>query len=211
MSTQVWIALVEPVGEKFRLSPHLLDPAGPLGWGGNWWQVKAFVAHLISHFDGPFEHLLDNEDDGDDDDPSLFHISDWFCEDWGQRYASEFLPVNASWYRDLIRAKLLSLRVPRELVLQAKLAWFVRCESVEVVAHGLVDYPTRMGRPLPAGVVEHCREAADAEPARAWTLLEGVAAELLATGTLTPNELESLMTEKSIDDYNATLDFYGTL
>jgi hypothetical protein len=195
-----WIPLVEQVGDRFNLSKPLLELVGPSGWGGNLWQVKAFVAHMITYFEDGFEHFLDNEDD---DGIEGFHVSPAFCEHLAKKFESEFLPVSPDWYHELARAKLLTLRVPRRLVTEAKLGWFMKHHDPKLLAHIMIDLPKLKGTPVPEEVSQRILDAVGADNlALTWATLEEAAKWLLSSKTLNEDELSTLLEHDSLAEYH---------
>jgi len=174
------------------LSRQLVELAGPLGWGGNRWRLQAFVARLITHFDASLERFLSTDGDGS------FGPSPDYCRMLAQRYREEFLSVCPDWHRRLAEAKLLSLRVPASLVLEAKLAWFRQNGDPGLVARGLLDRPCGC-----VGAEQATRLTATGAlpPEQAWPLLEEEARWLLAQHRLTEGQLCTLMDCRSVEQY----------
>lgn len=105
------------------------------------WEAKAFVGHLLGLWYDPFEHLLDyTSSDGhvtEDQSPGDFgnnrldepqDVVEYWAIDWSQNgeahqpshQAGLGLGLDAAWYRDVLRAKLVSLRLPKRLLLTYK-------------------------------------------------------------------------------------------
>jgi len=96
-----------------------LELTGCLGWG-----ARKFAAHLITHWEPKFQNILDyfgpedaEEDwysgiDGEPMDVGWILPELWECHD---------IPVkglDSDWYRDIMRAKLISLKIPEKLIRQ---------------------------------------------------------------------------------------------
>jgi hypothetical protein len=108
---------------------------GDLGWG-----AKALVGHLLGLWYDPFEHLLDytsGEAGHSLDQPGRFDRNDldepqevveYWAVDWSKHgnghepphRAGTGLGLSVTWYRDVLRAKLVSLRLPRRLLREYK-------------------------------------------------------------------------------------------
>lgn len=189
------VCLAEPRGDGFVLSRQLLELAGPLGWGGNRWRLQAFVAHLVTHFDQALERFMCPQDDGG------FAPSPDYCQMWAQRYQKEFLGLSPEWYRQLAVAKLLTLRVPVELVLDAKLAWFRQNADVGVVVRGLRDLQLLHFPPVDGGRVAALTAVGSFDPADAWGVLEAEARRLLAEGRVSQEHLCRLLDCRSLAQY----------
>ena len=106
---------------------------GDLGW-----EAKAFVGHLLALWYDPFEHLLDytsGEASCSQDQPGQFDrngldepqdVVEYWAVYWSRHgkshepshQAGSGLGLSVAWYRDVLRAKLVSLRLPRRLLLE---------------------------------------------------------------------------------------------
>jgi hypothetical protein len=104
------------------------------------WDAKAFVGHLLGLWYDPFEHMLDytsGEAKLSRDQPGQFDrngldepqdVVEYWAESWSQsdkhalppHRAGSGLGLGVDWYRDVLRAKLVSLRLPRRLLLEYK-------------------------------------------------------------------------------------------
>jgi hypothetical protein len=101
------------------------------------WEAKAFVGHLLGLWYDPFEHMLDfNTGDATEtpDQPGEYDLN-WFespqdvveywAIDWSKNNkdykpthkAGTGLDLDANWYRDVLRAKLVSIRLPKRLII----------------------------------------------------------------------------------------------
>jgi len=94
-----------------------LELAGELGWG-----ARKFAAHLISHWTNDFQSLLDyfgpdeDEDDkytGIDGDP--MDVKEDVTDLW-EYYGHPYDGLEGEWYRDILRSKLISIRLPKRLI-----------------------------------------------------------------------------------------------
>ncbi|MFI5456698.1 MAG: hypothetical protein ACHRXM_14715 [Isosphaerales bacterium] len=104
------------------------------------WESKAFIGHLLGLWYDPFEHVLDytsGEATCSQDQPGQFdrngldepqEVVEYWAVDWSQHgkdhepphRAGSGLGLSVDWYRDVPRAKLVSLRLPRRLLLEYK-------------------------------------------------------------------------------------------
>jgi hypothetical protein len=115
------------------------------------WEAKAFVGHLLGLWYDPFEHLLDytsGEATCTPDQPGHFDrngldepqdVVEYWAVDWSKHgnchepphRAGSGLALPAEWYRDVLRAKLVSLRLPRRLLVEYKAKLITRLEELE--------------------------------------------------------------------------------
>ena len=102
------------------------------------WEAKAFVGHLLGMWYDPFEHMLDytsGEAIFSQDQPGIFDRNDldgpqdvveYWAKSWSENdkfhdrthEAGTGLDLGVDWYRDILRAKLLSLRIPKRLLVE---------------------------------------------------------------------------------------------
>jgi hypothetical protein len=115
--------------EEFR------EIMGELGW-----EAKAFTGHLLGLWYDPFEHMLDyssGEARFTADQPGQFErggleepqeVVEYWAIMWSHHdnlhqpthEAGASLDLDVEWYRDVLRAKLVSLRLPRRLLVAYK-------------------------------------------------------------------------------------------
>jgi hypothetical protein len=131
-----WVQIAElDDHDQIRFTPEYQELMGDLGW-----EAKALVGHLLGLWYDPFEHLLDyssGEATETEDQPGVFDrnpldgpqdIVECWAVDWSRfgkhhepsHHAGAGLGLRAAWYRDVLRAKLVSLRLPRRLLLEYK-------------------------------------------------------------------------------------------
>jgi hypothetical protein len=104
------------------------------------WDAKAFVGHLLGLWYDPFEHMLDycsGQATCTKDQPGQFScngldqpqdVVEYWAVDWSKNgkehkpphQAGTGLGLSVDWYRDVLRAKLVSLRLPRRLLEEYK-------------------------------------------------------------------------------------------
>ena len=131
-----WVRIAElDEQDHIRFTPEFQALMGDLGWG-----AKALVGHLLGLWYDPFEHLLDytsGEATCSEDQPGQFDrngldepqdVVEYWAVEWSKHgnghepshRAGTGLGLSVAWYRDILRAKLVSLRLPRRLLLEYK-------------------------------------------------------------------------------------------
>lgn len=78
------------------------------------WKAKAFIAHCISQWSDEFEHVLDFWEAGHN--PIELEVVDYWGPIFAERFVKEFPQCDANWYRDIFRATLRSLALPKKLI-----------------------------------------------------------------------------------------------
>lgn len=78
------------------------------------WEAKAFIAHCISQWGDEFEHVLDYWEEGHN--PIELEVVDYWGPILVERFSKKFPRCDADWYRDVFRAKLRSLILPRKVI-----------------------------------------------------------------------------------------------
>jgi hypothetical protein len=137
-----WVRIAElDDQDQIRFTPEFQAIMGDLGWEG-----KGFVGHLLGLWYDPFEHMLDytsGEATCSPDQPGQFDrngldepqdVVEYWALDWSKHdnghkpphLAGTGLGLTVGWYRDVLRAKLVSLRLPRRLLLEYK-AKVIQC------------------------------------------------------------------------------------
>lgn len=133
---EVWIQIAE-FDEKDQIcfTKEYINIMGDLGW-----EAKAFAGHLLGLWYDPFEHLLDygsGEAKFTEDQPGKFDRNDlsepqdvveYWAKTWSENgkfhkpphEAGTGLGLSVDWYRDVLRAKLVSLRLPKRLLVEYK-------------------------------------------------------------------------------------------
>ena len=127
-----WVQIAElDERDQIRFTGEFQGLVGELGW-----EAKAFVGHLLGLWYDPFEHLLDytsGEATCSSDQPGQFDrngldapqdVVEYWAVDWSKNdnchepphLAGTGLRLGVDWYRDVLRAKLVSLRLPRRLI-----------------------------------------------------------------------------------------------
>ena len=127
-----WVQVAElDDRDQIRFTAEFRRIMGELGWEG-----KAFVGHLLGLWYDPFEHMLDftsGEATLSADQPGVYDRNDfdgpqdvveYWAEIWSRNSkdgkptheAGTGLGLPVEWYRDMLRAKLVSLRIPKRLL-----------------------------------------------------------------------------------------------
>jgi hypothetical protein len=117
--------------DEIFFTPEFLVIMGELGW-----EAKAFVGHLLGLWHDPFEHTLDywgnakvtrdqpGKPDGDLEGPQ--DVVEHWATIWAGKGKFESpthqagigLGLGPEWYRDILRAKLVSLQIPKRLLVE---------------------------------------------------------------------------------------------
>jgi hypothetical protein len=182
------VSLVVSIRDGFILSPEFRHAVGPF-WGRSW-EVKAFVSHLISHFDDPLEHLLDHCPGGDEE---LFDVHPEWCESLARDYSKEFLDLPPEWYRSLYRAKLVSLRIPGNLIADAKLAYFRKYHNFGLVIRGLVNLLRSQSQQVSDMLLQRVTSLDILPEVEGWLGFEQVLSDLLDSETITTDDIDLLL------------------
>jgi len=127
-----WVQIAElDDQDHIYFTAEFRDIMGELGW-----EAKAFVGHLLGLWYDPFEHMLDytsGEAKFTADQPGVFdrnaldepqEVVEYWAETWSKHdnhhdpshEAGTGLNLGVDWYRDILRAKLVSLRIPKRLL-----------------------------------------------------------------------------------------------
>lgn len=131
-----WVQIAELDAEDhIRFTSEFRDLMGELGW-----EAKAFVGHLLGLWYDPFEHMLDygsSEAEASADQPGKFDrnaldepqdVVEYWAQAWSENdnshdpshEAGTGLGLGVGWYRDVLRAKLVSIKLPKRLLAEYK-------------------------------------------------------------------------------------------
>jgi hypothetical protein len=148
-----WIQIAElDEADQIRFTPAFQSLMGDLGW-----EAKAFVGHLLTLWYDPFEHLLDytsGEAQLSADQPGQFdrngldkpqEVVEYWAKAWSENdrmsdaphQAGTGLPLSVEWYRDVLRAKLVTLKLPKRLLLAYKQTLMGGWEDLKEVVLGV--------------------------------------------------------------------------
>ncbi|CAA9279336.1 MAG: hypothetical protein AVDCRST_MAG26-3258 [uncultured Chloroflexia bacterium] len=132
--------------DQRRFTREFQDLMGEPGW-----EAKAFVGHLLKLWYDLFEHMLDyssGEATATLDQPGEFDrngldepqdVVEYWAASWSvypnahspAHEAGTGLDLDAAWYRDILRAKLVSLRLPVRLLIAYKEQVLARIQAWE--------------------------------------------------------------------------------
>lgn len=118
--------------DEILFTSDFLDVMGDLGW-----EAKAFVGHLLGLWFDPFEHTLDYFGGAKVtlDQPGTFKsgglrepldVVEYWATTWVEKgsfdspthEAGTGLGLGPDWYRDILRSKLVSIRLPKRLLVE---------------------------------------------------------------------------------------------
>jgi hypothetical protein len=140
--------------DQIRFTPEFQGLMDELGW-----EAKAFVGHLLGLWYDPFEHMLDyssGEAQFSADQPGHFdrnaldepqEVVEYWAKTWSEsdkahdppHQAGTGLPLGVEWYRDVLRAKLVTIKLPRRLLLEYRDALLAEIRKFEVEYGGQGD------------------------------------------------------------------------
>ena len=119
LNTEDWIQICYEKENEICFTPQYLELTSCLGWG-----ARKFVAHLITHWDMKFQNMLDyfGPEDVEEDwysgiDGEGMDVIELLPDLW-ECHGIPFDGLESEWYRDVIRAKLMSLRLPKNIIEQ---------------------------------------------------------------------------------------------
>ena len=130
----VQIAFIDEA-DQIWFTAEFQEIMGELGW-----HAKKFVGHLLGLWYDPFEHMLDyvsGDSTFSSEQPGKFDanyldepqdVVEYWSVVWSKNNeihtpthdAGTGLGLNVDWYRDVLRAKLVSLRLPKRLLIAYK-------------------------------------------------------------------------------------------
>jgi hypothetical protein len=145
--SEKWVQIAKlDANDQIWFSNEFQALMGELGW-----EAKAFVGHLLGLWYDPFEHLLDytsGEASHSHDQPGEYdrngldepqEVVEYWAEQWSRNGNSHLpsheagtgLGLDIEWYRDVLRAKLVSLRLPRRLLVAYKERVLAQLHEIE--------------------------------------------------------------------------------
>ena len=115
-----WISLCELLENgEIRFTKEYLEATKELSGS-----ARKFAAQIATHWSKEFENLLDyfGPDDAEEDwysgvDGEPMDIREDTPEMW-EYYEIPFEGLSSEWYRDVLRAKLVSIKIPKKLISQ---------------------------------------------------------------------------------------------
>lgn len=113
-----WVTICKTDADgEICFTPEYLELTSELGGG-----ARQFAAHLITHWDTEFQSMLDyfGSDEEDDDqytgiDGEPMDVREDITDLW-EYYGKPFDGLDGEWYRDVLRAKLLTIKLPKRLI-----------------------------------------------------------------------------------------------
>lgn len=117
-SDEEWVSICRlDEDQEICFTDEYLALIGDLGWG-----ARKFAAHLITHWTAEFQTMLDffGPDDEEQDRYSGINgepmdVREDITDLW-EYYGIPYDGLDAEWYRDILRAKLLSIKLPVRLI-----------------------------------------------------------------------------------------------
>lgn len=117
LNTDDWIQICCVVNNEICFTREYLNLTKCLGWG-----ARKFAAHLITHWEPKYQNILDyfGPDDAEEDwytgiDGEAMDVREDIPGLW-EVHEIPFRGLEEEWYRDTMRAKLVSLKLPKKLI-----------------------------------------------------------------------------------------------
>lgn len=119
-SDEEWVSICELDDQgEICFTDEYLEVTSEIGWG-----ARKFAAHLITHWTLEFQSLLDyfGPVDAEEDlysgvDGEPMDVKEDITDLW-EYYEIPFGGLEGEWYRDVLRAKLLTIKLPKRLVVE---------------------------------------------------------------------------------------------
>lgn len=117
-SDEEWVSIckLDDDGE-ICFTDEYLEATSDLGWG-----ARKFAAHLITHWSLEFQSILDyfGPDDAEEDlysgiDGEPMDVKEDITDLW-EYYGIPYDGLEGEWYRDILRAKLITIKLPKRLI-----------------------------------------------------------------------------------------------
>jgi hypothetical protein len=113
-----WVSICEfDEDNEIRFTKEYLDLSSELGWG-----ARKFAAHLITHWDLDFQTILDyfgpadaEEDKYSGIDGEPMDVKEDVTDLW-EYYGKPYDGLDGEWYRDVLRSKLITLKLPERII-----------------------------------------------------------------------------------------------
>lgn len=117
LDTSEWVQICCVKDNEICFTTSYLELTKCLGWG-----ARKFTAQLITHWEPKFQHMLDyfGPDDIDEDwytgvDGEGMDVAELLPDLW-ETQDMPFPGLDSEWHRDILRAKLVSLKLPKKLI-----------------------------------------------------------------------------------------------
>jgi len=117
-SDEEWVSIckLDDNGE-ICFTDEYLELTSDLGWG-----ARKFAAHLATHWTLEFQSMLDyfGPDDAEEDlysgiDGEPMDVKEDITDLW-EYYGIPYDGLEGEWYRDVLRAKLVTIKLPKRLI-----------------------------------------------------------------------------------------------
>lgn len=113
-----WVSICKQDDDgEICFTDEYLELTGELGWG-----ARKFAAHLITHWDLEFQTILDyfGPDELEEDlysgiDGEPMDVREDVTDLW-EYYGKPYDGLEGEWYRDVLRSKLITLKLPKRLI-----------------------------------------------------------------------------------------------
>jgi hypothetical protein len=119
LDTDDWVQICCIKENEICFTQEYLNLTRSLGWG-----ARKFAAHLITHWEIKFQNMLDyfGPDEAEEDwysgiDGESMDVGELLPDLW-ECHGIPFDGLDSEWYRDIMRAKLLTLKLPKKLIEQ---------------------------------------------------------------------------------------------
>lgn len=117
-SNEEWVNICElDEQNEIKFTDEYLELTGELGWG-----ARKFASHLITHWTVDFQSMLDyfGPPDAEEDmysgiDGEPMDVKEDVTDLW-EYYGQPYDGLEGEWYRDVLRAKLITLKLPKRLI-----------------------------------------------------------------------------------------------
>jgi len=112
-----WVQICRVEENEICFTKEYLEIIGHLGW-----EARKFGAQLITHWEPRFQHMLDyfGPDDVEEDwytgvDGEGMDVGELLPDLW-ETHDIPFPGLDGEWHRDILRAKLISIKLPKKLI-----------------------------------------------------------------------------------------------
>ena len=119
LNTKDWVQICHVVENEICFTNEYLSITKCLGWG-----ARKFAAHLITHWEPKFQNALDyfGPEEADEDwysgiDGESMDVGELIPDLW-EVHGLPIEGLDGEWHRDIMRAKLVSLKLPKKLIEQ---------------------------------------------------------------------------------------------